>query len=166
MTGSSQITADAWKAAIAPIMRTVHKDLMSRHQAVLGEYGLTKMHAGYIMALSHGPDTLKGISEKLNLDKANTTRAVVFLREAGLVTDDRVSDTSRKYNIFLTEKGQDIAQALKKSMNDAFDTYTKGISQEEIDAIIAVLEKIRRNIDPKGKLLSTELPDKCDNCEF
>jgi DNA-binding MarR family transcriptional regulator len=124
------------------------------------------MHVAYVMALKSGEMTMKAISEKLNMDKANTTRAMVFLREAGLITDDRESENSRKYNIFLTEKGQSLARALKRSMDEAFAVYTKGLSEDEIGAIIAVLEKVRKNIDPEGKLLSapTVSDDQCPDC--
>ncbi|MDR2846162.1 MAG: hypothetical protein LBV63_02655 [Candidatus Methanoplasma sp.] len=167
MAKNTQITIEAWKAMITPVMRTVHKDLMNRHQIALGECGLTKMHVGYIMALKSGGMTLKALSEKLNMDKANTTRAMVFLRESDLIADDRKSENSRKYNIFLTEKGQTIADKLKKIMDEAFAEYTRGISEEEISAIVAVLEKIRKNIDPEGKLLLLTPPmsdDQCPDC--
>ncbi|MDR3282053.1 MAG: hypothetical protein LBS92_00365 [Candidatus Methanoplasma sp.] len=141
-----------WCASAPVFARTIAKDLQRRCQRILEEHGLAKMHMAFIFTLSSGGATLGDLSGRLDVDKAHVTRAVAFLAERGLARDDRESEKSRNYKVFLTAKGEAVATDLKRVMSDAFADYMRGVSDEEIRVLMSVQGRIRSNIDPDGKL--------------
>jgi len=137
---------DLWKTFVPGLMRVVKKDMDQRCIEDIERYGLSKMHLGYLMMLSRGKVTMKALSEDLNMDKANTTRAIADLREKGLVTDDREKENNRKYNVFLTPEGEGLVVSLKEKVDRAFEDYMEGISPDEMAAFFSTLSKIKNNI--------------------
>ena len=78
--------------------------------AMVSDYGLTSAHAIYLIALKlQDGQTLVSLSRFLDLDTANTNRVIKVLREKGFIYDDRKTENSKKYSIYLTESGQNLA---------------------------------------------------------
>ena len=93
------------------------KRALKKQTEMLKPLGLTSRHAGYIMALSDGRGmTMKALSETLCVDPANTTRVIAHLGEMGYVSNDCQKEGCRKFNVFLTDKGKDVANEMKKSV--------------------------------------------------
>ena len=90
--------------------------------AIVQPYGLTHSHAIYLIAL-HLQDgqTLVGLSRFLDLDTANTNRVIKVLREKEFIYDDRESESSKKYRIYLTEKGHSLAKAVINRLKEVND---------------------------------------------
>ena len=147
MNGITQPDKEEWEAMMRSITKVVLADVHKRVQPLLDRYSLSKLHIGYLKMLLVGPATLKELTQELCVDKANTTRAIVGLRESGLITDDREDDVSRKYNVFLTPEGKELALALSDKLDEAFGVYTRDISREEMHAMLLTFRKIQKNIE-------------------
>ena len=147
MSEDKKNMVERWNGVFHVLMRAVVNDIQRRLQPTLDEHGLSKVHVAYLLALDSGRTTLRGLSDHLSLDKANTTRAVNGLREAGLTEDDREVKNSRKYNVFLTDKGKELVEILKTELNGAYDQYMERISEEEIHMTLDVLDRIRKNVE-------------------
>jgi len=148
---------DSWKTLMPVIMRTLKKDMDRRCMEEMEQYGLSKIHLGYLMVLGSGKTTMKSLSESLNLDKSNTTRVIADLRSKGLVVDDRTKENSKKYNIFLTEEGMELTSVLKSKVDTAFEEYLTDIPREEIVSMMDTLRKICNNMDPEGRAFEGEM---------
>lgn len=138
---------ELWKMAVPIKVKSIFKHMEKKNQAVLEEYGLSIIHVQYLMALSQKGYTLRGLSECLDLDKANTTRAISYLKETGFVYDDRKSESSRKYTIYLTEKGSNAVAKLNDSMGEMLDICFKDISDTDVRAYIRVIECVHANLE-------------------
>jgi Transcriptional regulators len=138
---------ESWKTLVPVLMRTIKKDMDSRCLEEMNEYGISKIHLGYLMVLSQGEATLTSLSDTLNVDKSNTTRAITDLRSKGLVVDDREKENSKKYNLSLTEEGVELTAMIETKLDKAFDEYVKGISLKELRSLVETLEKIKANIE-------------------
>jgi Transcriptional regulators len=138
---------ESWKTLVPVLMRTMKKDMDDRCLEEMNEYGISKIHLGYLMVLSRGEATLTSLSDALNVDKSNTTRAITDLRSKGLVIDDREKENSKKYNLSLTEEGIELTALIENKLDDAFDEYVRGISMKELRSLAETLEKIRINIE-------------------
>jgi len=138
---------EEWETMMRSISKVMLVDVHKRVQPLLDRHGLSKLHLGYLKMLLDGPATLKTLTQELCVDKANTTRAIIGLRESGLIDDDREDDSSRKYNVFLTPKGRELAEEMNAIMDKAFDVYTKGISREEMHALLQTFKKIQKNVE-------------------
>ena len=113
------------------------------------EYGITSAHATYLIAL-HLQDgqTLLELSRFLDLDPANTNRVIKVLKDQGLVYDDRESQRSKKYRIFITESGKDAAIRAMEATNKVLNDPLNQISEEELLQVRTTLIKILNIIDP------------------
>lgn len=144
-----------WKLFMPVAMRLFETEYHKRHEEIYQRYGISHIHFKYILTLDTGEHTLKQLSECLYFDKANTTRAIKFLEDKGYVYDDRESKTSRKYNIYLTEEGKEIAKYLREDLNKTFNILFDGISNEEMMAYINVVDRMCQNIDGDGVYTQT-----------
>ena len=119
---------------------------------IVSSYGLTSAHAVYLIAL-HIKDgqTLVSLSRFLDLDTANTNRVIKVLREKELVYDDRKSDSSKKYKIYLTEEGHRLATEVMDGITELNNSYFRDIPREDIlhmrNTLIRVLNNMNVDID-------------------
>ncbi|MCK9322492.1 MAG: hypothetical protein RBR05_03130 [Candidatus Methanomethylophilaceae archaeon] len=139
---------ELWKINAMVLAHMFKKDLTFRTHPVMVEYGLSDLNGVYIFTLSQGPCTLKSLSDRLNVDKANTTRAIAQMKAKNVVDDNKESDKSRKFEVFLTDIGKEIAQKLIKIYDAAYKEYFRGLSDEDIATMIGIMHRIALNIDP------------------
>ena len=124
------------------------KRALKSQTKMLKPFGLTSRHAGYIMALSEGKGmTMKALSETLCVDPANTTRVVAYLDEMGYVTNDCKKEGCRKFNVFLTEKGMQVAQEMKKSVACHSMEIMSPLNSEEKITFVTLLFKMAMHDD-------------------
>jgi DNA-binding MarR family transcriptional regulator len=116
--------------------------------AIVSDYGLTSAHAVYLIALKlQDGQTLVSLSRFLDLDPANTNRVIKVLKEKEFVYDDRKTESSKKYSIFLTESGLELATLIMDSITKLNSSYFEGIPREEILQMRNTLIKVLRNMD-------------------
>ncbi len=135
----------------------MHKDLDER----VKKYGLNSHHVQYLMALNiRDGQTLVGLSKFLDIDNGNTHRVVKFLKENGLVYDDRKDDKSKKYHIFLTDRGREVADEIAECVAELNRQYFSELSKEEVQ----VMRKISSSA--VGKVLQSEVPQIVDDTPY
>lgn len=144
-----------WKLFMPVVTRIMEKEIQKRHVKTKELYGISEIHVRYLLALDAGGCTLKGLSDGLFFNKANTTRAIRCLEEKGYVYDNRTSKTSRKYDLFLTESGKEITEYLKKDIDSVIETFFKGISNKEIESFIHTVDTMCQNVDRNGEYTKT-----------
>jgi DNA-binding MarR family transcriptional regulator len=144
-----------WKLFMPVVTRIMEKEIQKRQVRTNELYGISEIHVKYLLALDSGECTLKELSDGLFFNKANTTRAIRCLEEKGYVYDNRISKTSRKYDLFLTENGKKVTQYLKKDIDSVIETFFKGISDEEIRGFIHTINTMCQNIDRGGEYTKT-----------
>jgi len=115
---------------------------------IVSEYGLTSAHAVYLIAL-HIKDgqTLVSLSRFLDLDTANTNRVIKVLREKKMVYDDRKSESSKKYSIYLTELGHELAAKVMDGVMELNNSYFRDIPREDILQMRNTLIRVLNNMD-------------------
>lgn len=127
--------------------------LMRKNMAQIVEpYGLTSAHAIYLIALKlQDGQTLVSLSRFLDLDTANTNRVIKVLREKEFVYDDRKSENSKKYSIFLTESGQNLATEIMDGITELNNSYFEDIPREDVlqmrNTLIHILNNMNVSID-------------------
>ena len=137
-----------WNSFLPAFFDRMSVQMRKNMTDVVSDYGLTSAHAIYLIALKlQDGQTLVGLSRFLDLDTANTNRVIKVLREKGFIYDDRKTESSKKYSIFLTEKGQNLATMIMDSITDLNNSYFKGISYEDVLHLRNTLIRILRNID-------------------
>lgn len=112
-------------------------------------YGLSGVHATYLVALSlREGQTLVELSRFLDIDAANTNRVVKALKECGLAYDDRPSPNSKKFSIYLTEEGEELAAEILSRTRESMNSLFRGIPKFSIDNMRYTVIKMLYNADP------------------
>ena len=139
-------------------MGTIMRKNMTK---IVSEHGLTSAHSIYLIALNlQDGQTMIQLSSFLDLDPANTNRVLKTLKEKGFVYDDRKTEASKKYSIFLTESGRDLAKKIMTSLTDLNNSYFEGIPREDVVRMRNTLIRVLQNMDPDlDKYIGSEMSD-------
>ncbi len=86
------------------------------------------------------------IAELLNKDKTNIARMIVTLENKGLIRRSVNNIDRRSYDVYLTEKGDELRSKIIPITLDANKQIIKGLTKEELDEVKRILKKIMENI--------------------
>jgi len=139
-------------------MSTIMRKNMTK---IVNEYGLTSAHSIYLVALNlQDGQTMIQLSRFLDLDPANTNRVIKTLKDKGFVYDDRKTERSKKYSVYLTESGRELAKMIMKNITDFNNSYFEGIPREDVIRMRNTLIRVLQNMDPDlDKYITCELND-------
>lgn len=92
------------------------------------------------------------ISALMLKDRPNITRIINILEKKELVT--RIADKSNRkvFKIYATEKGKAVHTHMEPTMIAVREETTEGISKEEIELCMSILERIQNNLKEKVKM--------------
>jgi DNA-binding MarR family transcriptional regulator len=117
--------------------------LMNYFKKQLKPYSMTPVRWSIINVL----DTQKGITQKElaeAIDKKQTTivEMIYAMEEKGLIKRTFSERDHRSHYLFLTEKGEEIKKTLSPLVKDAHLFVTRDLSDEEIDQLKTLLNKV------------------------
>lgn len=127
---------------------TVHLSKLRKMSAksqseLLKPYDISNRHATYIIALSEDNGmTMKELSDALCVDPANTTRVIATLTEKGYVVNDCKKSGCRKFKVFLTEKGNELASQIKEGIKNNNQKIFSVLTDEEREMFWQLLLKV------------------------
>ena len=133
---------DFLPVALGSVLKTIHK----KQNEVLKPYGLSSLHALYLMLLYDNEQgmTMKSLNERIVVDKSNTSRAVASLEEKGYALRRMVDQEGGKWYVYLTEQGKKAARASREGMQRIVEALQGGMSLDEQNVLRSVLEKLFR----------------------
>lgn len=82
------------------------------------------------------------LAAQLLIDKGTTARAVDKLEKAGYVVRKKNPEDRRAYNIFLTDKANEIKPILFRLLGSWTDILIQDLSEQERELLYIVLEKM------------------------
>lgn len=96
---------------------------------------------------AYGTLSVTEIVDYTLMEQPTVSRVVVQLEEEGRVTRKQCPDDSRVTQVTLTPAGEEDFAAIIPAANRHQQQALQGLSDEEIDALVATLRKIERNIE-------------------
>ena len=78
---------------------------------------------------------------------ATITTMLQKMEKQGLITRVQDEKDKRKIHLYITEKGRQFDANCEKTMNEFIQKSLEGITQEEVDTILNVLNKIKKNLE-------------------
>jgi DNA-binding MarR family transcriptional regulator len=90
--------------------------------------------------------TIGEIAEKTIKDFANVTRIVAKLELAGYIAKKQSETDSRKIIVEILPKADKIKDKVQQCWQDSIDIALQGVSDEEQQQLIAIIDKMERNI--------------------
>ena len=141
-----------WNSFLPAFFDRMSVQMRKNMTCIVEDYGLTSAHAIYLIALKlQDGQTLVSLSRFLDLDTANTNRVIKILKEKSLVYDDRKTEKSKKFNIYLTEEGQKLASKIMTEVTELNNSYFDGIPREDVlhlrNTLICILRNMNLDID-------------------
>lgn len=85
------------------------------------------------------------LTEKMSVDKATTTRAIMKLEESGYVKRALNENDKRKYHIYLTKKAMDKKEEILNVSALWEERLTGPLDKEEHEYLMGILRKIAKN---------------------
>lgn len=92
-------------------------------------------------------DTATAIAQAWSVSKPLVTRSVDGLHKRGLLDCVRDENDRRLVHLHLSEDGRAAAQTLHHRCEDFALTLQQGISEQEMQTLCGVMEKMQKNLD-------------------
>lgn len=92
------------------------------------------------------------LAEIMFKDRANISRIIDIMHRNGLIEKIPDSNGRRIYKLVVTEKGKEIRNRVLPTDKELRAVITENISEEELNSIFHILEKMNKNIRDKVKL--------------
>jgi len=109
-------------------------------------FGLSVSHRRTMAELGpHGAMSATEIVERSSMDKVNVSRAIAGLREAGLLKRDIDGDDHRRSVLRLTDKGNDVFDALVPRVLALEEQLLHGLTLSERETLVQLMDKVRKN---------------------
>lgn len=82
-------------------------------------------------------------------DRPNITRIVSILEEKGYLKSSLKAEGRQVKKLYITQKGKDICESLLPTILKIWNTSVEGLSIEEVENFLKVLDKIEDNLKEK-----------------
>ena len=82
-------------------------------------------------------------------DRSNITRIVSILEEKGYLKSSLEAEGRKVKKLYITQKGKDICESLLPTILRIWNTSVEGLSIEEVENFLKVLDKIEDNLKEK-----------------
>lgn len=114
---------------------------------------LTGQQAGLLMRCASGSGglTFEGLAKGLGTDSAGVTRLADRLEAKGLLERQASPGDRRATQLVLTKAGHELVPAVRRSFGRWRDRALKGVSDEEQERLIRILECVRANTDVEAQ---------------
>ena len=124
-----------------------------------GGYGITRRE-WRILALLHGPVGLppSALADKVQLDRARTSRAIGALVAKKLITHTPAQDDRRGARVALTPKGQSLVAELLPQVQAINRSILSGLTEAEGAQFHSSLERLQASARALHEQMSGELP--------
>ncbi len=128
------------------LFHTLNKLMMEQHEDILKEFELTRRHVPFLIMLSRYPEglTQQELSEKLNLDKAHTSRTLRDLEAKGYV--NKLGETAYKNKYVETGTAQKVKCLVEKKNHDIVNKILEVLTDDELDAFENLVKKITSSL--------------------
>lgn len=111
----------------------------------LKEYGLGYSDYNFLMYLSANEGcSQKEMSQAMAVDEALTVRVVRKLQKQGYIIRRKAPENARRYELYLTEEGKELAPKLRCCLTSWWDQVTEGMPWEEQEVLIRGMEILEK----------------------
>lgn len=135
--------------SIIPILlNKACKNFCKEFDSILKPYGLSKLHAFYLIVLFNNANkgiTLSDINNKLGCDKANTSRALTNLMEKNFISKSS-NACEKKYMVKLTKEGEQLAKTFIDRVQESNYELLSVFDEEEKMEFFRLVKKLGEGV--------------------
>jgi DNA-binding MarR family transcriptional regulator len=116
------------------------------------ELDLTQSQAGVLLQIDWGgASTQTQIAQRLGIQKAATGALIIELEARGLLRRERNASDARMMEVTLTTAGRRKLKRINDFVEQLGPLLTAGIADDEMRGAMAVLAKVRANLETLGR---------------
>lgn len=140
----------------------LHRLTMSQVAQGLKEYGIGSGQVMFLLELYYADGVRQeDLTTLLNIDGANTTRAIAKLVQEGYVVRKPDEQDGRAYRVYLTEKALQIKPELFKLLKDWDEQLLSALTPQEKNEFIRLLKKMGHSLSESNRCLYCRLAQDC-----
>jgi len=129
------------------LFREVVKKSMYFMHAKLESMGLYRGQPKMLFLLDKEDGlTKKELAERFEVSAPTVTKMVERLEKNGFLTTKKDEKDKRITRVYISDKGRSQLHELRDFRSEAADIYFKDMSDEEIETLNTLLEKVKKNI--------------------
>ena len=134
--------------SVGYLVRETHRAFSRSLQARIGPAGVNIGMWFFLRALwEEDGISQRALSQRVRMMEPTTLAALREMERRGIVARVRSRADRRVVNVFLTDYGRGLRDALLPRAAAVNALARRGVTAAEIDALRAILEKIRANLD-------------------
>ncbi|WP_285768567.1 MarR family transcriptional regulator [Peribacillus sp. SI8-4] len=112
------------------------------------EFNLTKGQYLYLVRICENPGIIQEkVAEMIKVDRTTAARAIKKLENQGFIVKKNDEHNKKIKKLHPTDKGEGVYTFLKKEGEYTDKVALSGLSSEEIEAMLQLLHKVRKNIE-------------------
>ncbi|MEJ8303436.1 MarR family transcriptional regulator [Saccharibacillus sacchari] len=117
-------------------------------------YGLSKNQYIYLVRICENPGIIQEeIVYMVKVDRSTASRAIEKLERDGFIQKEQESDNRKNKALYPTEKGKEMYEFLRKEDDYSNSAAVKGLSAEEQETLLQLLQKVRANVEPDWEMV-------------
>lgn len=117
-------------------------------------YGLSKNQYIYLVRICENPGIIQEeIVYMVKVDRSTASRAIEKLERDGFIQKEQESDNRKNKALYPTEKGKEMYAFLRKEDDYSNAAAVKGLSVEEQETLMQLLQKVRANVEPDWEMV-------------
>ncbi len=153
MTTKSNLPTDATRMAMSQTMLHMARSYRAAADQLLAELGVSQATAWPIIVIQRLGEGVrqKEIAEDLGIEAPSLVRLLDQLEASGLALRTLDPADGRSKTVHLTDAGRLIASDINKRLLSFRRAVFSGVSSEDADAFLRVLDAIRNNTADLGK---------------
>lgn len=114
--------------------------------AVMQPYGLGFSSYNFMLFLAKNEGcTQKELCRSMGIDEAVATRSMKKMEREGYVRRIRSEQDSRKYALYLTEKGQELIPVIRAALEVWWDKILQDFPQEQQEYLLPLIKHMSEN---------------------
>ncbi|MBP2298361.1 MarR family winged helix-turn-helix transcriptional regulator [Azospirillum picis] len=146
--GEPDGVAGAADGALSFVVRTVNRAFARALQLRIAQSGVSMGQWFFLRALwDEDGLTQRELSHRVGMMEPTTVTAVNVMESQGLVQRVRNSDDRRKMNIFLTERGRALRDAMMPTADEINEIAIQGIDPDDLARTLDVLRRVGANLN-------------------
>ena len=129
-------------------MHSVMKKMRKMADGELYPLGISHAEMRILMLIYfYGESSQEEMVARLGVDRSNVGRSLKKLEKAGYIVREKDGQDGRAFRIFLTEKGRSVRDRLLAIRKKIQKTFSKGMTRQDLNHIVKILEKADRNLN-------------------
>jgi DNA-binding MarR family transcriptional regulator len=135
------------------VLHAVSRSLARTYNEQFRKLGLTQSQAGVLLQIDWGGTlTQTQIAQRLGIQKAAAGALIIDLEAHGLVRRERHASDARMIEVTLTPTGRRKLKRINDFVEQLGPLLREGIDDDEMHRALAVLARVRANVEAIGRL--------------